>query len=290
MRHGRNEKTPVPTMPGQFQLTIDHLQSEIKELQSLQIKNIIVFGLPEYKDPWGSDSYNDRGIVQSAIKEIKEIDPHLLVIADTCFCQYTDHGHCGILNKQNQLNNDETLTYLAKQAVSQAKAGADIIAPSGMIDGMVLAIRKALDENHFYDIPIMSYSSKFASSLYAPFGAATKGAPQFGDRKTHQLNPANHQESILESYVDTWEGADILMVKPALFYLDVIFHIKQLLPMIPLAAYQVSGEYSMIKSAIMNGWLSEKAILESLISIKRAGADTILTYFAKDAAKMLLSQ
>lgn len=283
---GENIKKEVPSMPGVYHLSLDLLQEEVKEIESLGIQSIIVFGVPAEKDDCGSSAYDHNGIVQKAISQIKEVAPSLTVIADTCLCQFTDHGHCGVI-ENGEVLNDETLTLLAKTAVSQAKAGADIIAPSNMMDGFVAAIRQGLDEAGFYDVPIMSYAVKYASSFYGPFRDAAHSTPQFGDRKTYQMDPANRLEALREAESDVAEGADFLMVKPALSYLDILRELKDRYPL-PLVAYNVSGEYSMIKAAAMNGWVDEKSIvLEKLISMKRAGADLIITYFAKDAARWL---
>lgn len=283
---GENVKKEVPSMPDVYHLSLDLLNEEIKEIESLGIQSIIVFGVPNEKDDCGSSAYDHNGIVQKAIRQIKEIAPSLTVIADTCLCQFTDHGHCGVI-ENGYVRNDETLQLLAKTAVSQAEAGADIIAPSNMMDGFVAAIREGLDEAGFSDIPIMSYAVKYASSFYGPFRDAAHSTPQFGDRKTYQMDPANRLEALREAESDIAEGADFLMVKPALSYLDIIRELKDRYPL-PLVAYNVSGEYSMIKAAALNGWVDEKSIvLEKLISMKRAGADLIITYFAKDAAKWL---
>lgn len=291
IKEGLKEKTPISAMPGCYQHNLDSLKSEIKEIQSLGLPAVLLFGIPLHKDAKGSAALSDKGIIQQAIKLIKDIAPELLVITDLCFCEYTDHGHCGIVTqKQDQftVDNDQTLDLLAAQAVSHAKAGADVIAPSGMMDAMVSAIRHALDEAGFLDIPILSYAVKYASALYGPFREAAEGAPQFGDRKSYQMDPANSSEALREAELDVIEGADMLMVKPALSYLDIIYKIKERFPEIPLGAYQVSGEYSMIKAAAERGWINETAVmLENLISIKRAGADFIFTYFAKDLAKLL---
>ncbi|KZE64473.1 delta-aminolevulinic acid dehydratase [Fictibacillus phosphorivorans] len=283
---GENVKKEVPSMPGVYHLSLDLLENEVKEIESLGIQSIIVFGVPNEKDDCGSSAYDHNGIVQRAIAQIKEIAPSLTVIADTCLCQFTDHGHCGVI-ENGEVLNDETLTLLAKTAVSQAKAGADIIAPSNMMDGFVAAIRHGLDEAGYYDVPIMSYAVKYASSFYGPFRDAAHSTPQFGDRKTYQMDPANRLEALREAESDIAEGADFLMVKPALSYLDILRELKDRYPL-PLVAYNVSGEYSMIKAAAINGWVDEKSIvLEKLISMKRAGADLIITYFAKDAARWL---
>lgn len=282
----KDGKTPIASMPGQFQLSIDLLVAEVQEAQSLGIPAVILFGLPESKDATGSDSYDENGIIQKAVRAVKESVSDILVITDVCFCEYTDHGHCGMIT-DNYLDNDATLELLVRQAVSHARAGADMLAPSGMIDGMVGAIREGLDESGFEKMPILSYAVKYASGFYGPFREAVESSPQSGDRKTHQMDPANVAEALKEAALDVEEGADILMVKPALSYLDVIRRIKERFEL-PLAAYNVSGEYSMVKAAAANGWIDERSVtLEILTSIKRAGADLILTYHAKDAAKWL---
>lgn len=282
----KDGKTPIASMPGQFQLSIDLLVAEVQEAQSLGIPAVILFGLPESKDATGSDSYDENGIIQKAVRAVKESVSDILVITDVCFCEYTDHGHCGMIT-DNYLDNDATLELLVRQAVSHARAGADMLAPSGMIDGMVGAIREGLDESGFEKMPILSYAVKYASGFYGPFRDAVESSPQSGDRKTHQMDPANVAEALKEAALDVEEGADILMVKPALSYLDVIRRIKERFEL-PLAAYNVSGEYSMVKAAAANGWIDERSVtLEILTSIKRAGADLILTYHAKDAAKWL---
>ena len=274
------------------------LTDEAKAIAKLGIPSVILFGIPNEKDPIGKENFSSDGIVQQAIGEIKNAVPELVVISDLCLCEYTDHGHCGILNvgeeKPNKnlpegyVLNDPTLEILGKAAVSHSDAGADIIAPSGMIDGMVSGIRKALDQNSFEHIPILSYAVKYASAFYGPFRDAAESPPQFGDRKSHQMDPANSREAVKEAAIDVAEGADVLMVKPALPYLDIIHQIRQAHPELPLAAYNVSGEYSMLKAAAANGWLDEqKVILETLTSIKRAGADLIVTYHAKEAAEWL---
>ena len=280
----------IASMPGHRQLSLNELPTEIEEIQSLGIAAVILFGIPEQKDAHGTSSLKDKGIVQQAIRCIKAIAPELLVIADVCFCEYTNHGHCGIWDEESQtVCNDRTLKLLQQQAVSMAQAGADVIAPSGMMDGMVGALRFALDAHHFASTPILSYAVKYASSCYGPFREAANGAPQFGDRKTYQMNPANSNEAILEAQLDVVEGADILMVKPAQFYLDVIYRIKQEFAYKPLCAYQVSGEFAMIQAAAQSGWIDgEQVIQESLLSIKRAGADMIITYFAKTFARLQL--
>ena len=278
-------------MPGQDQMTVDQLPGEVDSIAKLGIPAVILFGIPEHKDAVGSDAYDPNGIIQQAVRAIKATRPDLLVITDVCFCEFTDHGHCGIICNQHgrtDVDNDATLEILVKEAVAQCQAGADMIAPSGMMDGMIAALRTGLDGAGFNHIPIMSYAAKYASGFYGPFRDAAESTPQFGDRRTYQMDPANGAEALREVSLDVAEGADILMVKPALSYLDVIRRVKEAHPEIPLAAYNVSGEYSMVKAAAANGWIDEKRIaLEILTSIKRAGADMILTYFAKDAAKWL---
>ncbi len=282
-----NEKKAISTMPGQYQLSYNDITTEIKEISKLNIPAVLLFGIPNHKDSHGSDSVCNNGVIQNTIKKIKDINPNLTVIADVCLCEYTDHGHCGVL-KNKQIDNDATLEILANQAISFAEAGADWLAPSSMTDGMVAAIRQALDENNFQEKTILSYAVKYASNLYGPFRAAAEGAPQFGDRKTYQMDPANSNEAIREAELDIKEGADLLMVKPATYYLDIIYKIKQTFPQIPLCAYQVSGEYSMLKLAAQAGIVDEnKIIIESLTAIKRAKADLIISYFAKDLAKIL---
>lgn len=291
IKAGIDKKIPIHSMPGHFQLSLNDLKTEIEEIVSLGIPAVLLFGIPQEKDATGRSACHDEGIVQKAVIEIKKIAPELLVMTDLCFCEYTDHGHCGPLKKVGEkwrVDNDETLALLAKQAQSHAKAGADVIAPSGMMDGMVAAIRQGLDDAGYQHIPILSYSAKYCSALYAPFREAAESAPGFGDRRGYQMDIANAAEALRETALDVAEGADMLMVKPAGAYLDIIYRIKQAHPEIPLAAYQVSGEYSMIKAAAMKGWLDEREVaLESLIAIKRAGADIILTYFAKDAVRWL---
>lgn len=283
---GKGIKNEIKSMPGHYQLSVDNLTKEVKEIKSLGIPAVILFGIPEHKDEVGSEAYNPKGIVQQAIKTIKNKAPELMVITDVCMCEYTSHGHCGMI-KQGDVDNDATLELLAKEALSHTKAGADMVAPSDMMDGRVGAIRKILDENNFNHIPIMSYAAKYASAFYGPFREAAESIPQFGDRRSYQMNPANSDEAIREVRFDIEEGADIIMVKPALPYLDIIRRVKQEFNY-PVAAYNVSGEFSMIKAASKLGWMDGKrAMMESLISIKRAGADLILTYFAKEAAKII---
>jgi porphobilinogen synthase len=279
-------KREVPSMPGIYQFSLDRLNEEMDEAVQLGIKSVIVFGVPAEKDEVGSQAYCEHGIVQQAIRQIKENYPDIVVIADTCLCEYTSHGHCGVVENE-QVLNDPSLELLVKTAVSQAKAGADIIAPSNMMDGFVAAIRQGLDEAGFTNVPIMSYAIKYASAFYGPFRDAADSAPQFGDRKTYQMDPANRLEAFREAESDVREGADFLMVKPALSYLDIIRDMKNHFRL-PIVAYNVSGEYSMVKAAAQNGWINEKDIvMEMLIGMKRAGADLIITYFAKDAARWL---
>ncbi|MBU9721944.1 MULTISPECIES: porphobilinogen synthase [Bacillaceae] len=286
VKEGTNLKNEVASMPGVYQWSLDRLDEEIDEVVSLGISTIIVFGVPADKDECGSSAYDSNGIVQKGIKHIKGKYPDLIVIADTCLCQFTDHGHCGVI-EEGQILNDPSLELLAKTAVSQAEAGADIIAPSNMMDGFVAAIRQGLDEAGYVDVPIMSYAVKYASAFYGPFRDAAHSSPKFGDRKTYQMDPANRLEALREAQSDINEGADFLIVKPALSYLDIIRDVKDRHP-VPVVAYNVSGEYSMVKGAALNGWIDEKAVvLEKLTSMKRAGADLILTYFAKDVAKWL---
>ncbi|MGG4491673.1 porphobilinogen synthase [Metabacillus idriensis] len=286
---GEKKRNEVKSMPGVDQISLDYLDAEMQEVSDLGIKSVIVFGVPDKKDEVGSQAYHDHGIVQRAITQIKENFPDLVVIADTCLCQFTDHGHCGIV-KEGKILNDPTLDLLARTAVSQAKAGADIIAPSNMMDGFVAAIRHGLDEAGFEDVPVMSYGIKYSSAFYGPFRDAAHSTPQFGDRKTYQMDPANRMEALREAESDLLEGADFLIVKPALSYLDIIRDVKNNFN-VPIVAYNVSGEYAMIKAAAQNGWVDEKAIvMEMMISMKRAGVDMILTYHAKDAARWLKEQ
>ncbi|MGD6779730.1 porphobilinogen synthase [Sutcliffiella horikoshii] len=283
---GENIRNEVPSMPGVFHLSLDLLNAEIAEVTELGIKSVIVFGVPKEKDEVGTQAYHEHGIVQQAITQIKVHFPELVVIADTCLCQYTSHGHCGIV-EEGKILNDPTLDLLARTAVSQARAGADIIAPSNMMDGFVAAIRAGLDENGFEDVPIMSYAVKYSSAFYGPFRDAAHSSPQFGDRKTYQMDPANRQEALREAESDMLEGADFLIVKPALAYLDIIRDVKNNFN-VPVVAYNVSGEYSMIKAAAMNGWINEReVVMEKLIGMKRAGVDLIITYYAKDVARWL---
>ena len=283
---GENIKKEIKSMPGVFQHSIDMLVKECKELVEMGLHSVILFGIPAHKDEVGSDAYNDNGIIQRAIRAIKAEVKEMLVITDVCLCEYTSHGHCGVLQGEEILN-DETVSLLAKEAVSHAQAGADMIAPSDMMDGRIASIRKALDYKGFTHIPIMSYAVKYASGFYGPFRDAAESTPAFGDRRSHQMDIANIDEAIREAESDIAEGADIIMVKPAIAYLDVIKTLKERYSL-PLAAYQVSGEYSMIKAGAAMGWIDEERVMvESLIAIKRAGAKMILTYFAKEVAKYL---
>ena len=283
---GKGKKIAIKSMPGHYQLSVDNLAKEIKEIKSLGIPAVILFGIPEHKDEVGSEAYNPKGIIQKVVKAIKDKAPELMVITDVCMCEYTSHGHCGVI-KHGDVDNDATLELLAKEALSHAKAGADMVAPSDMMDGRVGAIRKILDENNFSHMTIMSYAAKYASAFYGPFREAAESTPEFGDRRSYQMDPANSDEALREVRLDIEEGADIVMVKPALPYLDIIRRIKDEFKY-PVAAYNVSGEFSMLKAANQLGWMDgERAMMESLVSIKRAGADLILTYFAKEAAKIL---
>ena len=289
--HGRGLQNEIKSMPGVFQWSPDLLAREAESIAKLGIPAVLLFGVPETKDPVGLENFAPEGIVQQAVRTIKAAVPEMIVITDVCLCEYTDHGHCGLLNHGDQPHlpegyvlNDETLEVLKKVAVSHAEAGADIVAPSGMIDGMVAAIRAGLDAAKFEHLPVLSYSTKYASAFYGPFREAAQGAPKFGDRKTHQMDPANAREALRETALDVAEGADMLMVKPALPYLDIIRQTREQFPELPLAAYNVSGEYAMLKAAVANGWLEEeRAVLELLTGIKRAGADMVITYHAKDA-------
>ncbi|MFO8164847.1 MAG: porphobilinogen synthase [Thermodesulfobacteriota bacterium] len=286
VKHGKGEREPIPSMVGQYHLSVDELVKEAQEVWSLGIPGIILFGLPRMKDKMGSEAYAKDGIVQKAIAEVKERVPELLVLTDVCLCQYTDHGHCGII-ENGCIDNDSTLDILSRVAISHAEAGADFVAPSDMMDGRVRAIREALETSGFKDTGILSYAVKYASSFYGPFREAADSKPQFGDRKSYQMDPANAREAIKEVLLDIEEGADIIMVKPALPYLDIISQVRAN-SHLPLAAYNVSGEYAMVKAADQKGWIDGKEVMiEMLLSIKRAGADLILTYFAKDAAKIL---
>ena len=283
---GKGVKKPIASMPGHFQMSVDNLVKEAREAKTLKIPALLLFGIPDKKDEKASGAYAKDGIIQQAIKSLKDAVPEILVITDVCLCEYTSHGHCGVV-EDGRVLNDATLELLAKTALSQALSGADMVAPSAMMDGQVSAIREALDENALEEIPIMAYAAKYASAFYGPFREAAESAPQFGDRKAYQMDPANADEAIREISLDVSEGADIIMVKPALPYLDIIYRAKQEFDL-PLAAYNVSGEYSMIKAAAAWGMLDEKNIMmEMLQSIKRAGADVIITYFAKEAARVL---
>ncbi|NPA07348.1 MAG: porphobilinogen synthase [Chloroflexi bacterium] len=285
--HGKGVRREVPSMPGVYQLSVDQAVQEAEDAYRLGIPAVILFGIPARKDPIGQENFAPEGIVQKAIRAIKAAVPELVVITDVCMCEYTDHGHCGIVDDEQEVVNDPTLEIYGKVAVSHAEAGADMVAPSGMMDGQVGAIRAALDAAGFGHIPIMAYAAKYASSFYGPFRDAAQSPPRFGDRRGYQMNPANAREALREVALDIAEGADIVMVKPALAYLDIIRQVREAFP-VPVAAYQVSGEYAMIKAAAQRGWLDERAVaLESLLAIKRAGADLILTYFAKDAARWL---
>lgn len=284
---GENRKTEVSSMPGVFQFSLDRLGEELDEIVELGIQSIILFGLPAEKDEMGTGAYHNHGIIQEATRFVKERHPQLLVIADTCLCEYTSHGHCGVVDASERIVNDDSLNLLAKTAVSQAEAGADIIAPSNMMDGFVAVIRKALDDAGYTDIPIMSYAVKYASGYYGPFREAADGAPKFGDRKTYQMDYSNRLEALREAQSDVEEGADFLIVKPALSYLDIIRDVRNAHDL-PIVAYNVSGEYAMVKAAAINGWVDEKSVvMETMTSMKRAGADLILTYHAKDVAKWL---
>ncbi|MSQ47636.1 MAG: porphobilinogen synthase [Deltaproteobacteria bacterium] len=283
---GSRVTNPISSMPGIAQLSVDRAVEECKAIRDLGIPGVILFGIPDHKDAVGSDAYNDDGIIQRALRALKEQVPGLLLMTDVCFCEYTDHGHCGIIKGQD-VDNDATLEILVKESVSHARAGADMVAPSDMMDGRIGAIREALDSEGFPHLPILAYSAKFASGFYGPFREAAESTPQFGDRRSYQMDPPNAEEALREVELDIAEGADIVMVKPALPYLDIIRRVKDKFGY-PVAAYNVSGEYSMIKAAALNGWLDEQRVMmEALTGIKRAGADMILTYFAKDAAKLL---
>jgi porphobilinogen synthase len=284
--HGQGVRREIKSMPGIHQLSVDQAVAEARQAAELGIPSIILFGIPALKDALGSENFSDQGIVQQAIRAIKEATPGLITIADVCMCEYTDHGHCGVV-ENDEIVNDATLEILQKASLSYARAGADVVAPSGMMDGMVGAIRSALDAEGFTNVSILSYAIKYASAFYGPFREAAEGAPKFGDRRTHQMDPANAREALRELWLDIEEGADMLMVKPALSYLDIIRRVRDTCQL-PVAAYNVSGEYAMIKAAVANGWLDERAVvLELLTGIKRAGADLILTYHAKDVARWL---
>jgi len=284
--HGRGVREPITSMPGQFRLSVDELLKECKDAASMGIPAVLLFGLPAEKDPRGSEAYAEDGIIQQAVRAVKETIPDLLVITDVCLCEYTSHGHCGVV-EQGRVRNDPTLDLLARTAVSQVDAGADMIAPSDMMDGRVAAIREALDENGNQETPIMAYSAKYASAFYGPFREAANSTPQFGDRRSYQMDPANSTEAMREVALDVDEGADIVMIKPALPYLDVIARVKNEFG-VPVAAYSVSGEYAMLRAAGQLGWLDEEAaMMEALTGIRRAGADIVITYFAKEVARIL---
>ena len=283
---GKGVREPVVSMPGVFRLSVDQLAAEARDCLSLGVRSVLLFGLPDKKDGLGSGAYAKNGIVQQAIRELKNRAPEMTVVTDVCLCEYTDHGHCGCLAGE-EVDNDATLELLAKTALSHAQAGADMVAPSDMMDGRVSEIRTALDEENFHNVPIMSYAVKYASAFYGPFRDAAECAPQFGDRRGYQMDPANSREALREATLDVDEGADILMVKPAIAYLDIIARLHDEFDL-PVAAYQVSGEYAMIKAAAERGWIDgERVMAESLIAIRRAGADIILTYFAKEMARVL---
>ena len=298
VRHGHDEQRPIGSMPGQFQWTVDKLAAEARDIAAHGIPAVILFGIADVKDAVGSENYDPHGIVPQAIRAIKDAVPEMIVISDMCFCEYTDHGHCGIINHAHEahynpnlpegyLLNDPTLQLLGEASIVHAEAGADIIAPSGMIDGMVGAIRTALDQSGFDHVSILSYAAKYASGFYGPFRDAAESPPQFGDRSQYQMDPANKREALREVALDVAQGADMIMVKPAMPYLDILAAVRQQIDL-PVSAYQVSGEYSMLHSAAANGWLDlQRCALESLIGIKRAGADMIVSYFAKDAAEWL---
>ncbi len=287
VKNGTGVKDPIPSMPGQYQFSQDTLVKETQAIWDLGIPAVILFGLPDIKDAEGSRSWADDGIVQVSVAAIKESLPDMVVITDVCLCEYTDHGHCGVI-REGKVDNDATLELLARQSVSHAKAGADFVAPSDMMDGRVAVIRDALDSSGYQDTGIISYAVKYASAFYGPFRDAADSAPQFGDRSTYQMDPANILEALKEAELDISEGADIIMVKPAISYLDVVRQVREL-SLVPLAAYNVSGEYAMVKAAEMKGWIDgQRVMMEILLSIKRAGADLILTYFAKEAAKLLI--
>ncbi|RLB33009.1 MAG: porphobilinogen synthase [Deltaproteobacteria bacterium] len=288
VKSGKNIKDPIASLPGQFHFSVDTITQEVNEIWELGIPAVILFGIPDRKDSVGSRAYADDGVVQSAISAIKKEVPEIVVITDVCLCEYTDHGHCGII-KNGQVDNDATIEVLALEAVSHARAGADIVAPSDMMDGRVAAIREALDGAGFKDTGILSYAVKYASAFYGPFREAADSAPQYGDRKGYQMDPANAIEALKEASLDIDEGADMIMVKPALPYLDIITRVREQC-LLPLAAYNVSGEYAMVKAAGQKGWIDAASVMmEMLTSIKRAGADLILTYFAKEAAKIIKS-
>jgi porphobilinogen synthase len=285
---GDGVRAPIPSMPGIDQLSVDLLADEARELAELGLEAVLLFGIPASKDPLGLESFADDAPVQNAIRALKDVSPELVVVTDVCLCEYTDHGHCGLLGDGNEVLNDETLETLGRIAVSHAEAGADIVAPSGMLDGMVAAIRAALDGDGHEQVALLSYAVKYASAFYGPFRDAAEGAPAFGDRRSHQMDPANAREALREAALDVEQGADALLVKPAVGYLDVVARVRERFPELPLAAYNVSGEYAMVKAAVANGWLDERAaVLELLTGVRRAGADLVVTYHAKDVARWL---
>lgn len=289
IEEGKEIKKEIESMPGIYRLSLDKIDDELKEAVQLGIQSVLLFGIPTNKDEIGSETWNDQGVIQQTIRYIKRHYPSLYVITDVCFCEYTSHGHCGIIH-DHDVDNDATLLNLKKQVVSHARAGADMVAPSGMMDGMIQTIRHALDEEGFTSLPVMSYAVKYASAFYGPFRDAADSTPSFGDRRTYQMDPANRDEAFTEATIDDEEGADILMVKPALSYLDIIRDLKNTYQK-PIACYNVSGEYAMIKAAAQKGWIDEdRVIMESLLSMKRAGASIIITYFAKQVAKILQSE
>ncbi len=286
VRYGENIVEEVPSMPGVYRYSVDKVADAVKEVRDLGIPAVILFGIPQHKDEVGSDTWSDKGIIQRTLRALKKEVPDMYLITDVCFCEYTSHGHCGVLH-DHEVDNDATLENLKKQVVSHAENGADMVAPSGMMDGMVRAIRSALDSAGYTHIPIMAYSAKFASAFYGPFRDAAESAPSFGDRRSYQMDPANSREALKEVLLDVMEGADIVMVKPALAYLDIIAKVKENM-LLPVCAYNVSGEYSMIKAGGSLGWIDEKKVMiESLLSMKRAGADMIITYFAKEVARLI---
>ena len=292
VRSGRGVRQPIASMPGHAQLSVDVAVEEARSAEQLGLGGVLLFGIPDRKDSVGSDSYSDQGIVQTAVRAIKEAAPEVLVMTDVCFCEYTDHGHCGFISEQagrQDVDNDATLELLQRQAVSHARAGADVVAPSGMMDGMVSAIRTGLDSSGYAYLPILSYAVKYASAYYGPFREAAESAPKFGDRRTYQMDPAaDPGQALREVQLDLAEGADMLMIKPALAYLDILRQVRDRFPGVPLAAYNVSGEYSMVKGAAKHGWIDEQSVvLESLTAMRRAGADFIFTYWAKDVAAWL---
>jgi porphobilinogen synthase len=286
VRPGRGIREPITSMPGHYQLSLDELAREVREVQALGVPAVLLFGVPSRKDPLGSEAYDPHGIIQEAVRTVKAHAPDLVVITDVCLCEYTSHGHCGVV-EDGYVVNDPTLELLARTAVSQVEAGADMVAPSDMMDGRVGAIRRALDAAGYLNTPILAYAAKFASSFYGPFREAAESAPQFGDRRAYQMDPANAREALREVELDVLEGADLIMVKPALAYLDLVWRVRERFGL-PVVAYSVSGEYAMVKAAAQLGWIDERAIaLEQLIGIRRAGADLVITYFAKDVARWL---